>query len=46
VLVYVGYGALGAITGYTFSFLTSGYIWDDLTIFIFLKNLKRVFPQT
>jgi O-antigen/teichoic acid export membrane protein len=40
-LVFLGYGALGAVLGYTFSFLAAGIIGLATLYFIFFKNLKR-----
>jgi len=40
-LVLVGYGALGAVLGYTFSFLVAGIIGIALLYFLLFKNLKK-----
>ena len=40
-LVLVGYGALGAVLGYTLSFLISGIIGIILLYFLLFKNLKK-----
>lgn len=40
-LVLLGYGALGAIIGYTLSFLVAGTIGLIMLYFFFIKNLKR-----
>jgi len=41
ILVFLGYGALGAVLGYTFSFLAAGIIGLATLYFILFKNLKR-----
>jgi len=40
-LVLVGYGALGAVLGYTLSFLISGIMGIVLLYFLLFKNLKK-----
>jgi O-antigen/teichoic acid export membrane protein len=40
-LVLLGYGALGAIIGYTLSFLAAGIIGLTMLYFFLIKNLKR-----
>jgi len=40
-LVLVGYGALGAVVGYTLSFLVAGIIGITLLYFLLFKNLKK-----
>ncbi len=40
-LVLVGYGAMGAVLGYTFSFLIAGVIAIILLYFLLFKNLKK-----
>jgi stage V sporulation protein B len=40
-LVLVGFGALGAVLGYTLSFLISGVIGIALLYFLLFKNLKK-----
>ena len=40
-LVFLGYGALGAILGYTLSFLAAGVIGLTLVYFILFRKLKR-----
>jgi len=40
-LVFLGYGALGAMLGYTFSFLTAGIIGLTVLYFILFRNLRK-----
>jgi len=40
-LVLVGYGALGAVIGYTLSFLVAGIMGITLLYFLLFKNLKK-----
>jgi O-antigen/teichoic acid export membrane protein len=40
-LVLLGYGALGAVLGYTISFLVAGIIGLATLYFVLVKNLKR-----
>ena len=40
-LVFVGYGALGAVLGYTFSFLIAGFTGLIMLYFILLRNRRR-----
>jgi O-antigen/teichoic acid export membrane protein len=44
-LVYFGYSDLGAILGYTLSFLLAGIIGITLLYIVFLKRLKRRNPN-
>jgi len=41
ILVFLGYGALGAVLGYTLSFLAAGIIGLATLYFILFKNLKK-----
>jgi len=40
-LVLVGFGALGAVLGYTFSFLVAGIVGSTILYFLLFRNLKR-----
>jgi len=40
-LVFLGFGALGAVLGYTFSFLAAGIIGLATLYFVLFKNLKK-----
>jgi len=40
-LVFLGYGALGALLGYTFSFLAAGIIGLAMLYFILFRKLRR-----
>jgi hypothetical protein len=40
-LVFIGYGALGAVLGYTISFLAAGIIGLATLYFVVLKKLRR-----
>jgi len=40
-LVFLGFGALGAVLGYTFSFLATGIIGLATLYFVLFKNLKK-----
>ena len=40
-LVLLGFGALGAVLGYTFSFLVAGIVGSTILYFLLLGNLKR-----
>jgi stage V sporulation protein B len=40
-LVLVGYGALGAVLGHSFSFLVTGIIGVTMLYFLLFKNLKK-----
>jgi len=40
-LVFFGFGALGAVLGYSFSFLATGIISLAILYFVLLKNLKK-----
>jgi len=44
-LVYIGYGALGAVLGYTLSFLIASMIGITILYIIFLKRLKKRNPR-
>jgi stage V sporulation protein B len=44
-LVLVGYGALGAVLGYTFSFLVAGIIAVTILYFQIFRNLKKSNPH-
>lgn len=44
-LVFLGYGALGAVLGYTFSFLTAGVIGLVTLYFILFKDLRKTNPK-
>jgi stage V sporulation protein B len=44
-LVLVGYGAIGAVLGYTFSFLIAGIIGLIILYFLLFKNLKKSNPH-
>jgi O-antigen/teichoic acid export membrane protein len=44
-LVFLGYGALGAVLGYTISFLAAGVIGLAILYFFLFKNLKRQSTQ-
>jgi len=40
-LVLLGFGALGAVFGYTFSFLVAGIVGSTILYFLLFRNLKR-----
>lgn len=44
-LVIVGYGAIGAVLGYTFSFLVAAILGLTMLYFILFKNLKKSSPR-
>jgi len=41
ILVLIGYGAIGAVSGYTLSFLVAGIIGVIMLYFLLFKNLKK-----
>ena len=44
-LVLVGYGAIGAVLGYTFSFLVAAILGLTMLYFLLFKNLKKSSPR-
>ena len=44
-LVLIGYGTIGAVLGYTFSFLVTGIIGVAMLYFLLFKNLKKSNPH-